>query len=120
MHRSAWHSSQNGVPSPLLRWHLRMCILANMRGKGEPLVMYDDGEFRREGIMATLNLAMHNVLIETRGQAGEQAVPRVPEREEKPEVTTGKKGGEKPSDLELTTIVSPKSTVSINRPNLPR
>ena len=32
----------HGVRNTLLRWHLRQCVFANMRGAGEPVWDYDD------------------------------------------------------------------------------
>lgn len=31
-----------GVRDNLLRWHLRMCVFANMKGAGEPVWDYED------------------------------------------------------------------------------
>lgn len=33
-----------GVRDELLRWHLRMCVLANMKGAGEPAWDYEDAD----------------------------------------------------------------------------
>ena len=33
-----------GVRDELLRWHLRMCVLANMKEAGEPLWDYGDAD----------------------------------------------------------------------------
>ena len=39
---SAQENGVYSIRSSLLRWHLRQCVFANMRGTGEPIWDYDD------------------------------------------------------------------------------
>ena len=39
---SARENGVHGARNSLLRWHLRQCVFANMRGAGEPIWDYDD------------------------------------------------------------------------------